>query len=163
MYVGLDTIAELSLALVGFSALLAMFRRGSVHTWEPRARLAFWIIVVQGFAALFFALLPATLRGLSVVTWTPAIALLASYHVVYMSILLHRHLALNAEGHATPNLTAWFVGSSVSFGTAGFLALALMGKLGGPSYQVYTAGVISCLVLASLGFIGVLRLDRPAA
>lgn len=163
MYVELDTIAELSLALVGFSALLAMFRSGSVHTWEPRARLAFWLIVTQGFAALFFALLPATLRGLSVVTWTPAIAPLASYHVVCMSILLHRHFALNAEGHTTPNLANWFVGSFVSFGTAGFLALALAGKLGGPSYHVYTAGVTSCLVLASLGFIGVLRLDRPAA
>jgi hypothetical protein len=36
--VELDTIAELSLALIGFSALLAMFRGGSIHTWQPRTR-----------------------------------------------------------------------------------------------------------------------------
>jgi hypothetical protein len=40
--VELDTIAELSLALIGFSALIAMFRGGSIRTWQPRPRLAFW-------------------------------------------------------------------------------------------------------------------------
>jgi hypothetical protein len=50
-------------------ALLAMFRSGSVHTWEPRARLAFWLIVTQGFAALFFALLLGDVLALGLGPW----------------------------------------------------------------------------------------------
>ena len=161
MYVELDTIAEISLALIGFSALLAMFRQGGIHTWEARARLAFWLIVTSGFAALFFSLLPSIMRGFVVASWAPSIALLAGYHVVSQSLFLRWHFTLNAKGESTPNPALWVIGVLVSFGSAGGLALGLAGGLGGASYPIYNVGVVACLVTASLGFIGFLRLDRP--
>ena len=115
MHVELDTLAELSLALIGFSALIAMFRGGSVDTWEPRARLGFWIIIVYGLGALTFALLPSILRGLNVDSWVPSSVLLALFHFVTISLLLWRHLRLNSEGHPTSNPLLWAIGFLMTF------------------------------------------------
>lgn len=162
MHVELDTVAELSLALIGFSALLAMFRGGSVHTWEPRPRIGFWIIIIYGLGALVFALLPSILRGLDVDSWVAPMALLALFHLITMSLLLRRHFQLNSAGHPTPNPLFWVSAALMGFGTAALLFVGMAGGLGGPTYRLYHVGVVSCLLNASLSFVGVLRLHRPA-
>jgi hypothetical protein len=163
MYVELDTLAELSLALIGFSALIAMFRGGSVHTWEPRPRVGFWIIVSYSLGALVFALLPSILRDLNVDSWALPVALLALFHLITMSLLLRRHLRLNSAGHPTPNPLLWVIGALMGFGTSALLFVGMAGGLGGPTYRLYHVGVASCLLVASVSFVGVLRLHRPAA
>ena len=60
--VSLDTIAELAVALVGFAAIISVFRAGAIEDWHPRAQLALWIIVSYGMGTLFFALLPSMLH-----------------------------------------------------------------------------------------------------
>ena len=162
MHVELDTLAELSLALIGFSALIAMFRGGSVDTWEPRPRIGFWIIIVYGLGALAFALLPSILRGLNVDSWVLSLALLALFHFTTMSVLLRRHLRLNSAGHPTTNPLLWMIASLMGFGTSALLIVGIAGGLGGPSYRLYHVGVVSCVLIASLSFVGVLRLRGQA-
>ena len=62
--VGLDTIAELSLALAGFSALLAVIHGGPMSAWSPRTRYAFELILSNSLAAFGFCFLPTLLHGL---------------------------------------------------------------------------------------------------
>jgi hypothetical protein len=162
MHVELDTLAELSLALIGFSALIAMFRGGSVHTWEPRPRIGFWIIIAYGLGALAFALLPSILRDLNVGSWAPPVALLALFHLITISLFLRRHVRLNSAGHPTPNPLLWVISAFMGFGTSALLFVGMAGGLGGPTYRLYHVGVASCLLVASVSFVGVLRLHRPA-
>lgn len=162
MYVELDTLAELSLALIGFSALIAMFRDGSVDTWEPRRLLGFWVIIVYGIGALAFALLPSILRGLNVDSWVPPLALLALFHFTAVSLLLRWHVRLDSAGHPTPNPPLWVIASLMGFGTSALLVFGMAGGLGGPSYRLYHVGVVSCVLSASISFVGVLRMHRPA-
>ena len=162
MHVELDTLAELSVALIGFSALITMFRGGSVHTWEPRPRIGFWIIIAYGLGALIFALLPSILRGLNVDSWAAPMTLLALFHLVTMSLLVRRHFRLNSEGHPTPNPLLWVIAALMGFGTSAILVVGVAGGLGGPTYDLYHVGVASCLLVASVSFVGVLRLHRPA-
>jgi len=161
--VELDTIAELSLALIGFSALLAMFRGGSIHTWQPRPRIAFWFIVSYGLGALAFALLPSVLRDIGVASWIPAMLILAVFHFVTFGLFVRRHFILNASGHRTPNPESWALGGLITGVTLVILIWGAAGGLAGPSYRLYHLGVVACLFMASLSFVSVLRLERPAA
>ena len=52
------TIAEISLALVGFSAVIVAFRQAGGRTWSQFERLLIRGMIELGFAALFFALVP---------------------------------------------------------------------------------------------------------
>jgi hypothetical protein len=162
LYVELDTLAELSLALIGFSALIAMFRGGSFDTWEPRRQIGFWMIIVYGLGALVFALLPSIQRGLNVDSWVPPLALLALFHFTTISLFLRWHIRLNSAGDPSPNSPFWVIGAFMGFGTSVLLVFGLAGELGGPSYRLYHVGVVSCLLTASLAFVGVLRMQRSA-
>jgi hypothetical protein len=161
--VQLDTIAELSLALIGFSALLAMFRGGSVHTWQPRPRIAFWLIVSYGLGALAFSLLPSVLLDIGVASWIPAILMLALFHSVTFGLAVRRHFILGASGDPTPNPASWVLGGLITGVTLVVLIWGATGGLAGPSYRVYHFGVVACLFMASLSFVSVLRREWPAA
>ncbi len=161
--VELETIAELSLALIGFSALIAIFRGGSIHTWEPRPRIAFWIIVSYGLGALAFSLLPSVFRDLGVTSWATLMLILALFHLVTFGLFLRLHFILNASGHPTPNFALWVLAGLITSATVVVLIWGAVGGLVGPGYQLYHLGVVACLVIASLSFVAVLRLYRPAA
>ena len=62
----LDTIAEVSVALAGFSGLAAAFRSRTMREWMKWERIWFWYILAWSFASLLFSLLPAALGGLGV-------------------------------------------------------------------------------------------------
>jgi hypothetical protein len=161
--VELDTIAELSLALIGFSALLAMFRGGSIHTWQPRTRVAFWLIISYGFGALVFSLLPSVLRDIGAASWASAMLTLAMFHFVTFSLFLRRHFILDASGDPSPNAASWVLGGLITGATLLVLIFGAAGGLAGPSYQLYHLGVVACLLIASLAFVSVLRLEKHAA
>ena len=161
--VELETIAELSLALTGFSALLAMFRGGSIHTWQPRPRLAFWLIITYGLGALAFSLLPSLLRDLGLHSWAAPMLALATFHLVAYGLFLRRSFSLTAAGDPTPNAASWVVGSVVTAISLIVLFWGATGGLGGPSYRLYHFGAVACLFNSANSFVGVLRLERPAA
>ncbi len=161
--VGLDTIAELSLALAGFSALLAVFRGGAIHTWHPRARLGFWLIITWSLGALFFSLLPSLLIDLGVTSWAAPISTLALFLIVATASALRQNLKLVADGFPATTQLTWVLGTLIGFGTVGVLAYGVAGGLGGPTHRLYHFGVGVSLLLACVSFVAVLRLREPAA
>ena len=161
--VGLDTIAELSLALAGFSALLAAFRGGAIHTWHPRARLGFWLIITYSFGALFFALLPSLLINLGTTSWAAPLSALSLFLVVVATLAIRRNLQLVAEGIPAPSQAVWVLAGVISVGTVALLAYGVVGGLGGPTLRLYHFGVTVSLSLACLCFVTVLRLREPTA
>lgn len=162
-FVGLDTIGVIAITLAALSSLLAAVRGGNPLDWAPRLRLGFWILLVYSLGALAFALLPSLLHDLGVSSWGAQVALLAAFHLISAVRFLRRHFSLLRQGEASHSTILWAGGSILMFLTPVVLIWSLAGGLGGPSYAVYHAGVLVCL-LASVGaFIGFLRLGQPAA
>ena len=58
----LTTIAEVAVALIGFSGLAAALLGRSAGKWDPRETVSLWSIIGFGAAALLFALLPFPLH-----------------------------------------------------------------------------------------------------
>jgi hypothetical protein len=160
--VELDTLAELSLTLAGFSALLAVFRGGDIHSWNPRARLGFWLIITYSLGALFFSLLPSILRDVGASSWESPILALLIFLTAIGVVILRRNLQLVSAGVPAPNQTIWVLGTVVVLATVATLGWSLVGGLGGPSYRLYHLGVVVCLLLACLCFVNVLRFREPA-
>jgi len=158
-FVGLDTIAVIAITLAALSSLLAAVRGGNPLDWAPRPRLGFWILLDYSLGALAFALLPSLLHDLHVYTWGAPVTLLAMFHLISAVRFIRHHLLLVRAGNASHSGLLWAAGSVLMFLTPVVLIWSLLGGLGGPSYAVYHAGVLVCL-LASLGaFVGFLRLD----
>jgi hypothetical protein len=158
-FVGLDTIAVIAITLAALSSLLAAVRGGNPLDWAPRLRLGFWILLDYSLGALGFALLPSLLHDLGVYSWGALVALLAAFHLISAIRFLRHHFLLLRSGSASHSALLWAVGSVLMVLTPVVLIWSLLGGLGGPSYAVYHAGVLVCL-LASVGaFIGFLRLD----
>jgi hypothetical protein len=110
--VGLETIAELSLALAGFSSLLVVFRGGAIHSWHPRARMAFSILLSYSLGALIFALIPSLLQDLGSTSWFGPMLTLAAFHASGVALSLRRPLRLTKAGVPTTNTISWVLGSS---------------------------------------------------
>jgi hypothetical protein len=161
--VGFDAIAELSVALAGFSALLAMFRGGAIHTWHPRARLGFWLIITYSFGSLFFSLFPSLLKSLGSSSWAAPMLALAVYHAAVSSLAMRQNLRLVSSGIPAPSQATWIVATLTQVATVALLLYGVTGGLGGPSYQLYYAGVLVAFLLACVCFVTVLRLREPAA
>ncbi len=162
-FIDLDTIAEISVALIGFAAIVAMLREGSLETWSPRARFGFWIILSYGVGGIVFSLLPSILLDLELVSWLFCVLCLAAFHVITFGLHLRRHSALSAAGHPTTSVVAWIILSSVSVAAIVALVVGAAGYIGGPSYRLYHAGVVACVINSVLAFVFSLRMRNPAA
>ena len=49
-------LAQIAIALIGFSGLVSVFRRGANGVWHPDTR--FWMLLTNATGGLFFSLLP---------------------------------------------------------------------------------------------------------
>jgi hypothetical protein len=161
--IDLGTLAELGVALAGFTALIAVFRGGSIGSWHPRARVALWYIVCHGLGAVFFALLPSLLTVVGPPPWAGALVTLALFHLAAFGFLLRRHFALLSEGISTPNTWYYWLNGVVAVVNVVILGLGALGWLSAPARAIYEFGVTSCVLLAGFALVGVLRLPEPAA
>jgi hypothetical protein len=94
----LTTIAEVAVALVGFSGLVAALLGRAAGTWDTRDVAAFWQIIGFSAAALLFALLPFPLHflGLSeaaVWLWLSAVLAVLSLAWALAALLVPVRLA----------------------------------------------------------------------
>lgn len=159
----LGTLAELGLALVGFAAIIAIFRGGSIDAWHPRARLAFWYIVGYGLGAVFFALLPSLVHAVAGAFWSGPLVLLGAFHVAGCFISLRRHFELLAKGDRTPNNWYYVSQTVIAIANAIVLPAGALGLFYASPRACYEFGVASSLLIAGLAFIAVLRLGDPPA
>ena len=97
----LYVLAEIAVALAGFSSVIVAFRRhGTMTTWQPLDAYRFRIMLEAGLAAALFAILPGAIEGLGVAPkyhWRLLSALMLLYLVfdVWRRGRLSRGLSLN--------------------------------------------------------------------
>ena len=81
-------LAQIAIALIGFSGLVFVFRRGGDRASRPGIR--FWTLITTGSGCLIFSLLPlAFLYGgmSSVVTWSACSGIFATFLAVSWTAL----------------------------------------------------------------------------
>lgn len=99
----LQTIADLAVALVGFSGLIFIFRARSIKEMEERDLSALAMIVGAGTLALVFALLPLPLfyTGIAeAALWRLSSAVFAATIVLSAGAFIRVNARLAAAGHA---------------------------------------------------------------
>ena len=161
--IDLGTLAELGVAIAGFTALIAIFRGGSISSWHPRARMALWYIVCHGLGAVLFALLPSLLFVLPSVSWSVALVAIGLFHAGAYGVLFRQHVLLANQGIPTPNMWFYWLNGVVVVANVAVLGAGVLGILAGPPSAIYGFGVASCVLLAGFALIGVLRLPEPPA
>lgn len=149
------TIAEIAVALIGFSGLIFVVRARDVTELETRDLSALAMIVSAGSIALAFALLPLPLSYLGLgepLFWQISSGLFGTTMLAGVGIfhVVNRRLAQSGHPERTPRLNR---AALVSVFLAGaLLALSAAGLLpAGPA--IYLFGLVVCLLL-SLAFVG---------
>ena len=152
----LYNVAEIAIALAGFSGLVAVFRSERLGAWLPRERFLFWLLISFALAALFFALLPVTLHLLGfseAVVWATASALLASYYVVVGVAALIGHVRMNRAGHPTSRPLSWYVIFPTGVLVVASLLLNAFGIVLDRAVGVYHLGLLYVLACGSTMFV----------
>ena len=159
----LEAIAEISIALAGFSGLVAMVRSGPVHDWHPRVRAAFWISLNWSIAAVVLCLVPSLFDPMGSLSWPLLNGIASLVLVIGLAMMIRIHFRLNREGSPTQNPLHWLVNISViMMGAAGTLS-GFLGIGGDVGLEWYRVGVISCLMAAFPGFLASFRVRSSTA
>jgi hypothetical protein len=151
----LDTIAEVSVALAGFSGLAAAFRRKSMREWAEWERVWFWYILAWSFVSLLFSILPAALGGLGIgpsSAWLFCNVFLAISIGVAIGHGVLRGLRLHCTGlaHPQPGLTSAALLPAVA---AVALLLSSVAGVGPPPSGAYQFALFVTLGLACGSFL----------
>jgi len=158
----LETLAQVSVTLAGFSGLVAVFRSGSAsspHTWLPREQLIFWLLVVSSFSALFFSLLPLALVAFALaeeVVWRGSSLALVAVLATAVVSAVRADRRLTREGHPSVIPGVWAVGVPVSAVIAGLELANGLGLFASRSFGVYLLGPLLLLGMACLMFVAFL-------
>ena len=147
------SMAEVAIALLGFAAIVSVFRQRD--TWRPDGR--FWAMVAAGIGTLVFSLfpLPFLFAGSEPAsTWQTCNALLGLYalgYCVFLTGMFRRDRAAEA-----PNVSIFVVLFGGSAFTALFLLVSVVGYLGDPQFWRYLVGLIWFQVLTAILFVRLL-------
>ena len=152
----LYNIAEVSIALAGFSGLVAVFRSERLGSWLPRERFLFWLLLAFTLGAVFFSLLPVALLGLHLsekAVWGVSSSLLSIYLVGMYVVALAAHVRMNRGGYRTSRPAAWYI-----FPPGGLLAVAVLALNAagiGLSRDMgpYYVGLLFLLLAGSMAFV----------
>lgn len=162
----LATIAEIAIALAGFSGLVVVLRKkiGPLNAIE-KYRLS--VLLATAFAAMFLSLLPSALHHLGLashVLWRTSSALLAAFSVFFilgwvMSSRRFFHVA--REIFSLPAFSLMTTGHLINLGLQLLVTFDLWG---GGKPGVYLLGLIWLLAHASQQFVRMLFIQpRDAA
>jgi hypothetical protein len=148
------SMAEVGVALLGFAAIVSVFRQRDA--WRPDGR--FWAMVAAGVGTLLFSLLPLPFlfrRVDPISTWQTCNALFGFYALGYSMFLVRSFKRDQAVGSA-PNIPIFavvFCGSAFTFP---FLLGSATGYFGDPSFWSYLVGLIWFQVLTMILFVRLL-------
>ena len=155
----LYTIAEIAVAFAGFSGIAVVLRRSATGHLAPHARRTLWYLVIDCFAVLFLAFLPAVLQQYgweSHALWALSNAILGVSHLVLLSPALwwfSRNFAqVRAEWQPVisplqSSLIAW----SALIGVVQLLAAAGVGVAAGAG--LYSVSLLALLFFAAVDFV----------
>jgi hypothetical protein len=148
------SMAEVAVALLGFAAIITVFRQRDA--WRPDGR--FWAMIAAGVGTLVFSLFPLPfLFGGSAPasTWQVCSALLGLYALGYCVLLADSFRRDRAAGSASnvPIFSVVFGGSALA---GAFLLVSAIGYLGDPQFWPYLVGLIWFQVLTATLFVRLL-------
>lgn len=136
----LIVVAEISVALVGFSGIIAVFRQRGISSWPPHIAYRFSFMCWNAFSAMAFALLPFlpyhTAR-LTDLTWEISSALFAVCTVCFVWLTYFRARKLPAESSSQLSrgwMLTYQTGTVLIALTLAANALSLMGTAGPAAY-----------------------------
>jgi hypothetical protein len=150
----LDTIAEVSVALAGFSGLAAAFRTRSMRDWAEWERIWFWYILTWSLGSLLFSLLPGVLGGLGVgaaAAWPASNLSLGLFIAVGVAHGARRGLRLQRSGSVHPRGGLTSLALLPALAAVTLLLLSLLGIGSSPS-GAYQLGLFVTLGLACGSF-----------
>ena len=157
------TIAELSVAVVGFSAIVAALNRGEKAKESGYQRLLVYAMVEFGFAALLFALFPSVVGffGLDGV-WASRVSntALAIFFFAYFPLYQRRRFALANESPPEGRQINFRVRLVITYTIAAMALLSGWAIVPVPPFAAYALGISWLLFLAALGFLFTMRQSR---
>ena len=148
------SMAEIGVALLGFAAIVSVFRQRD--TWRPDGR--FWAMVAAGVGTLMFSLLPLPFFFGSVATtstWQTCNALFGLYALGY-SVFLTESFRRDRATDSSPNLAVFAVVFGGSAFACPFLLVSAAGYFGDPSFWSYLVGLVWFQVLTTIFFVRLL-------
>ncbi len=148
------SIAEVAVALLGFAAIVTVFRQRD--TWRPDGR--FWAMVAAGAGTLVFSLLPLPFLVSSVAAtsiWQACCSLLGLYGLGYCGLVIGSFRRDQAAS-AAPNFPIFLGILGGSALTSVCLIASAIGFLGGPQFWAYLVGLVWFQVVTAIFFVRLL-------
>ncbi len=155
----LEAIAEVGVALAGFAAVVAVFRRNQGEGWSPAAATGVRFMVELSLATVVLALIPSplALAGLGPNTvWVTSSVILMLLGVALFLLNVRRMQSLSRQGWRNRQPTLRVVGFILAASVIGAQLLNLHFR--GPA--LYVAGLLGTIVLVGLQFIGFVATAR---
>jgi len=158
-----QTLAEVAVAIAGFSSLAIVFR-GRSSDWRGQDYIGLAFAMCWSIGSVFLALLPIVLGefaiGLAVASRV-GLLVLAGYMLLVGVFLTYARRRVASAGGGAARLS---LGFSVSFVliVAGAIAAGL-GLIPGPSHGWYAAAIVLLMAhaTAELGFLVIIVVRRP--
>ena len=144
----LGVIAEIAVAITGFTAIAAVLGRRGGGDWSPSERLQFRLLIRTSLMALFASFVPELVGELTAnehVIWRSSCAVLGWAMLADVAwFLSHRGAGIITQGQRVLAVVAFVVVASLLGSSAGFLDAARL---------VFLVGLIFLLAVALYNFV----------
>jgi hypothetical protein len=155
----LSTLAEVAVALAGFSGVAVVFRLRGAQSWSPTELRVLWFLIGDSFLVLFFSLLPfplALANWSQDALWGICNALLGSWFIVgdVLALRGERRDRVAQQLVTVPVITPILYVMSIGALAMGIaLWLSAWDVLVPRGQAVYVLGLITLLAFAALEFL----------
>ena len=155
----LQTLAEVAVALAGFSGVVTVFGRRHTGEWDPVDRLHLSFMLETSFAVLFLSILPFALLALDLSprsTWATMSGVFAAFLVAVDAAAFFRWRRLPSD----QRLGGIFL-VCTSLGDWSVFVLQLFNAFSAREFSLYFIGLIWLLFACALSFVRLLGFFRP--
>jgi hypothetical protein len=155
----LNTLAEVAIALAGFSGVAVVFRLRGAHSWSPTELRVLWFLIGDSFLVLLFSLLPfplALANWSQDALWGFCNALLGSWFIVgdVLALRGERRDRVAQQLVTVPVITPILYVMSIGALAMGIaLWLSAWDVLVPRGQAVYVLGLITLLAFAAVEFL----------
>jgi hypothetical protein len=142
----LTPIAEIAIALAGFTSVVAVFRRSEIGSWNPEAKTRIRNLLLLSFTMILCALLPFALSGLSdspFIVWGMPSLILGTAQLLVVSVAFVR-IRSGTITLMWP-LVTW-ISFPIAFVVGSLLILSAFSILLAPSAAILVLGLLWSLV-----------------
>ncbi len=157
----LQTLAEVSVALAGFSGVVSVFGRRRTGEWDPADRLHLSFMLETSLAALFLSILPFALLAAELSprwTWTVMSGVLAAFLVLVDGAAIYRYRRLSSDQQIGMGR---ILGTASLLGDLCVIVLQLFNVFSAREFSLYLIGLIWLLFSCAISFVRLLGFFRP--